>query len=177
MDPSSGPGDVRPSQLERPPGERYGQAPIVVRERPDLGRATLLGASVGIMVALAAALLRSVLDVTVGLLAVAVVGGWIVGAAVRRGAWAGMAHRHSGRPEVLGLVLGALTWILALVLAWVVAMVILPGSERSLLERLGATPFLDWLMPQLGVADLLCLTLAALLGWLGARSAATAAAS
>jgi len=54
-----------------------------------------------------------------------------------------------------------------------VAMAILPGSERSLLERLSATPFIDWLSPQLGLADLMGLVLAALLGWFGARSAAS----
>lgn len=142
-----------------------------------MGRALLLGIGVGVTVALAAAVLRSVLDVTVGLVAVAAVGGWLVGAAVRRGAWAGMAHRRAALPEVLGLVLGALTWLVALVLAWVVSMVILPGSDRTLLERLMATPFLDWLGPQLGLADLLCLTLAAVFGWLGARSAPTTTAT
>jgi len=104
-----------------------------------------------------------------------VAGGWAVGAAVRRGAWAGLPHRASAAPEVLGLLLGAATWIAGLALAWLVAMAILPASERSLIERLAGTPFLDWLGPQLGLADVLGLVLAALLGWFGARSAATVA--
>jgi hypothetical protein len=73
----------------------------------------------------------------------------------------------------MGLLLGALTWVAALVLAWVVAMAILPGSERSIVERLAGTPFLDWLSPQLGLAEPLGLVLAAFLGWVGARSPAT----
>lgn len=129
-----------------------------------------MGAATGAAVALVAALLRSILDVTAGLVALAAVGGWAVGGAVRRGAWAGMPHRASRAPELLGLALGALAWAGALVLAWVVAMAILPGSERSLEERLAGTPFLDWLGPQLGLAELLGLVVAAVLGWFGARS-------
>ena len=170
MDPSAGPGDVRPRHLERPPGERLASPPTRVRERPDLGRALLLGAGAGAGIALAAALLRSILDVTTGLLALAVAGGWLVGAAVRQGAWGGEAHRGSAAPELMGAVLGALTWIVGLVLAWVVALAILPGSERSLAERLAATPFLDWLGPQVGLADLLALLLVTMLGWVAARS-------
>lgn len=145
----------------------------VIREHPDVERGLLLGLTMGIVVALVGALLRSILDITAGLIALAILGGWAVGAAVRRGAWAGLPHRPSASPGLLGLLLGALTWVGALVLAWVVAMAILPGSERSLLERLAATPFPDWLGPQVGLADLLCLALAALLGWVGARSSAT----
>lgn len=132
-----------------------------------------MGIGAALLVAIAGGLLRSVLDVTVGLLALAVAGGWVVGAAVRRGAWGGLAHRASVAPEVLGLVLGAVTWVLVLVVAWVVAMAILPGSERTLLDRLAATPLLDWLAPQLGPADVLSLVLAAGLGWFGARSSAS----
>ena len=174
MDPSAGPGDVRPRHLERPPGERYDTAPPRIRDRPDLARGLLLGAGAGAGVAVAAALLRSILDVTTGLLAVAVAGGWLVGVAVRHGAWGGDPHRASAAPEVMGAALGAGAWIVGLVLAWVVALAILPGSERSLPDRLSAMPFLDWLGPQVGLADLLSLILAAASGWLGARSVAAA---
>lgn len=112
---------------------------------------------------------------TVGLLVVAAAGGWAVGASVRRGAWAGMRHRPSAAPEVMGLLLGAATWVVALVMGWLVAMAILPASARSFGDRLAGTPFLDWLAPQLGLVDLLCLALAAVLGWMGARSGATRA--
>jgi hypothetical protein len=145
-----------------------------VRERPDLPRALLLGLLASGLVALAAGLLRSILDVSTGLLVLAVAGGWAVGAAVRRGAWGGLAHRASTAPEALGLTLGAVGWVAGFVLAWVVALAILPGSERSLADRLTTTPLLDWLAPQLGLADVLALVLAAVFGWYGARSAATA---
>lgn len=175
MDPVSRPGDVPPRHLERPPGDRYRDAPTLVRERPDLVRALALGLAVGCVVAASVALVRSVLDVTAGLLAIAVVGGWAVGAAVRRGAWDGTPHRGSAASELLGLALGSISWVAGLVLAWVVAMALLPGSERTLPERLTGTPFLDWLAPQAGLLDLVSLVLAAVLGWWGARSPGTAA--
>ncbi len=52
-------------------------------------------------------------------------------------------------------------------------MATLPASSRTLPERLVATPFLDWLAPQLGLADVLSLLLFVGFGWFGARSAAT----
>ena len=57
--------------------------------------------------------------------------------------------------------------------AWLVAMTILPGSSRTFTERLAATPFLDWLSPQVGIADLLSLLLFVVFGAIGARSAST----
>jgi hypothetical protein len=36
-------------------------------------------------------------------------------------------------------------------------MALLPGSTRSFFERLAATPFLDWLAPQLGPIEILAL--------------------
>ena len=123
----------------RPPGERYDTAPPPVRERPDLAHALLLGVAAGVCVAIVAALLRSILrHVTTGLLVVAVGGGWVVGAAVRHGAWGGVAHRASAAPESMGAGLGALTWVAGLVLAWVVALAILPGSSARC--RSGSPP-------------------------------------
>lgn len=126
-----------------------------------------------VAVALVYALLRSVLDLTSGLIAVAAGGGWVIGAGVRAGAWGGMAHRASGVPVALAMVLGSVAWVASLLGAWLMAMAILPGSSRSFPERLSATPFLDWLSPQLDVLDLLDLGLLVLLAWVGSRSDTT----
>ena len=138
-----------------------------------MGRALGWGLLVVVVVAVASALLRGILDLSGGAIAVAVGGGWLIGAAVRRGAWGGRAHRPSSGPTLLGAGLGALCWLAGLVGAWVVAMAILPASSRTLPERLAATPFLDWLSPQLGLADVLSLLLFVGFAWFGARSAAT----
>jgi hypothetical protein len=111
---------------------------------------------VALISAVAWAVLKGVLEFP-GALAVAVVGGWLIGEVL----WSVRAH-----PLVAALVAAA-AWALGLVLTWLVAMALLPGSTRSLLERIEATPFLDWLSPQFGwleIAGLLLYVGAALFG-------------
>jgi len=54
-----------------------------------MARAVGLGVSAVVVVALLSALLRGILDLSGGIVAVAVGGGWAIGAAVRQGAWGG----------------------------------------------------------------------------------------
>jgi hypothetical protein len=126
------------------------------------GRAFLIALAVGLLAAVAWATLRSVLDITIGSLVVAALGGWGIGASLRRG----------GLPRWVAAGLAVVAWITALLLAWLVAMAILPGSTRSLAERLEATPFVDWLAPQLGIVEI-----GALVVWVGATLMATRARS
>jgi hypothetical protein len=141
-----------------------------------MARATWYGLGVLLLVAVASSLSRAILDLTTGLIAVAAVGGWAIGAAVRVGAWGGQDHRPSTRPAIAATLLGAVCWVICLVGAWLVAMAILPGSSRSFPDRLAATTFLDWVGPQLVLADFLDLVLFVGLAWVGARSASVLAA-
>lgn len=169
------PGEAIPTQrrLARPPSDRYRRAaPIVVVERPDLLRATLLGGLVGLGVAALSALFWAVLSITAGLLAIAILGGWLIGVAVRTGAWSGRPHRPSRTPLALAAILGVLAWVATLLLAWLVSMAILPGSTRSFPERLAALPFLDWVSPQLEPLDYLRLVLLAGIPWWSAHTTA-----
>jgi hypothetical protein len=142
-------------------------------EHPRMTRGVGLGLVAAVVVAVVCALLRGILDLTTGIIVFAVAGGWAIGAAVRQGAWAGQPHRPSSAPALAGACLGVLCWLAGVAGAWVAAMATLPGSARTLLERLASTPFLDWLAPQIGLADVLSLLLFAGFGWFGARSAAT----
>ena len=144
-------------------------------DRPRLGRGSLYGLVAVLVIAGAAALLRGILDLSGGIIALAVGGGWAIGAAVRRGAWGGQLHRPSSGPGIVAAVLGAGCWLTSLVGAWLVSMAILPASSRSLPDRLITTPFLDWLSPQIGLADMLSLLLFIGFAWFGARSASTRA--
>lgn len=167
------PGDARPPALAQAPGERYRPRSSVPAplERPGLVRGIGLGLLAGLAVAAVSALLRSILDYGVGLLVVAGAGGWLVGAAIRFGAWSGRPHRASRTPELLAALLGLFTWVAGLLGAWLVAMAILPGSSRTFLDRVADTPFLDWVAPQLGVLNVVELLLLVGLAWYGARSA------
>src|SRR5262245_56451432 len=106
-------------------------------------RAIAAALAVGLVAALTWALLRSVLDISVGSLVVAALGGWGIGACLRRAATS----------PVVAALLALGTWVVSLLLAWFVAMAILPGSSRALADRLAETPFLEWVTPQLGAVE------------------------
>jgi hypothetical protein len=157
--PAAEPGESTAGRLGRPPSERYARPEPSLREEPDHLRSLLLGAAAAAITALAWGVLTGVLDVRPGLLVVAVIGGWAIGAAVRWGAWGGAPHLPSSRGPLVAGVLGAGAWLGGLIVAWVVAQALLQGSARSLPERLAATPFLDWLLPQLGILEPIALVL------------------
>jgi hypothetical protein len=163
--------------LSRPPGDRY-LAPVLPSvpplDRPLMGRVLALGSIPVIGYVVLYAVLQGVLDLSAGLLAVSAGGGWLIGAAVRQGAWAGQVHRRSRRPQGAAIALAATAWVGGQVASWVVAMWILPGSTRTFEERLADSPFLDWLGPQLGLLEFLELALLVGLAWYGSRSSAVA---
>src|SRR6187402_1059518 len=110
----------------------------------SLARAIVVALGVGLVAALVWATLRSILDITIGSLVVAALGGWGIGASLRR----------AGASPLLAALLSLAAWLTALLLAWLMAMAILPESARPFLDRLAATPFLDWLVPQLGIVEI-----------------------
>jgi len=114
---------------------------------------------VAALAALAWALLKGILDFGPGLLGVAVVGGWAIGA---------LLWQVRATPLLAGAI-AALAWLLGLVLTWLIAMAILPGSSRTFLERVEGTPFLDWLSPQFGLLEMAGLVLYVLAALYGAR--------
>ncbi len=95
-----------------------------------------------------------------GLLGVAIVGGWAIGALL----W----QVHAS--PLLAAAIAALAWLLGLLLSWLLAMAILPGSSRTFPERIEATPFLDWLAPQFGWVEIAGLLLYLVAALYGARS-------
>ena len=117
--------------------------------------AIALAIAVALLAALAWALLRGVLELGIGLLAVAALGGWSVGAMLRQ------MHRAAG----LAAAIAAGGWFVGLLLTWLVSMAILPGSTRTFLGRVEGTPFLDWLSPQFGLLEV-----AALVVWVSAAA-------
>ena len=133
------------------------------RGRDRLGRlrarspaaAIALAITVALVAAVVWALLRSVLELGIGLFAVAALGGWIVGATLRQ--------MHNAALLAVGIAAGG--WFVGLLLTWLVSMAILPGSTRTFLGRIEGTPFLDWLSPQFGLLEV-----AALVVWVGAAA-------
>jgi hypothetical protein len=167
------PGDTRPRTLAAPPGDRYQPVEIVppeVVEHPDRLRSIALGLASVVPFAIGYGLLRSVLDLSVGTLALSALGGWLIGYAVQWGAWSGRPHRPSGWTAPVAVGIAFLAWVAGLVASWLVALWVLPGSTRTFEERLMDQPLLDWLGPQLGVLELVQLVLLAGVAWVAARS-------
>lgn len=151
------PGERRPPSTAAAPPARRPDGPD--RFRPSslplaLGEAVV----VALLSALAWAFLKGVLEFP-GALAVAVVGGWLIGEIL----WSVRAH-----PAVAAVVSVA-AWLVGLVLTWMTAMALLPESSRTFIERLQSTSFLDWLSPQFGWLETAGLVLYVLSALFGAR--------
>jgi hypothetical protein len=108
------------------------------------------------------AVLRGILELGPTVLAAAAIGGWAIG----------LVLREARAPVLLAAITGLLAWALGLLFSWLLAMALLPGSSRTFPERLAATPFLDWLAPQLGLLEVLGLILLVGLAAWTARPAA-----
>ena len=107
--PEAGPPTPGERRLARPPSERYRtEEPAPGASEDGAGsfaRAVAFGALAAIGVAIAITVLGGVVLVTAGLIAVAALGGWAVGIAVRAGAAGTVA---ADRRAMLGAVLAAL---------------------------------------------------------------------
>ncbi len=102
-----------------------------------------------LLAAAAWALLQGILELTVGLLVVAVVGGWSIGTALR----------PVDHARVAATALAGLAWLAGLVGVWLISMALIEASSRTLLERLQATPFIEWQAPLFGLVEIVGLVL------------------
>lgn len=175
------PGETRPRTLTRPPGERYaatpaggGPASVVKRARtqarPNLMRAGLFGLTATLVIAMLSALLVAILDLGVGLLALAAVGGWLIGATTRVGAWSTAVSLPSWPVRGVAIAFGGLAWVAGLYGAYLLSLLIRPDSSLTFGERLAQSSFGDWLAPQFGVLQILELLLFVGIAWYSARS-------
>lgn len=154
------PGEQRPPDSAAPSPARAGDDGVVGRLRPrSMGVALVQAALVAVLAALAWALLKGILELGIGLLAVAAFGGWLIGA---------ILFQVRAAPLWAALIAG-LAWLGGLVGTWLVSMAILPASSRTFLERLEGTPFLDWLSPQFGLLEMAGLVVFVVAGLYGAR--------
>jgi hypothetical protein len=120
-------------------------------------RAVALGVVAALAVALVYGLAAEAIQLTFGLIVVALVGGYVIGQAVK-----------TRRPAV-ALSIGA--WVVGLVVAYVVAQALLPQASTSLGARLSAAGFVDYLsgLDVMKVVHPLALAATALAAWRGAR--------
>lgn len=164
------PGEAPGARLERPPGERYRRPTEAIVERPAVGRATLAGIGVAFLACVIVELLRAILAFGPGMIVVALLGGWLVGVAVRTLAWGGRRHRPSRRPNVVAALAAAAGWLVAAIAAFVASQALLPASSRTLAERLDPAAFLDLTAQQLSPLEIVVVVLLVSMAAFSART-------
>jgi hypothetical protein len=102
-------------------------------------------------VAVVYGLLWSVIQLHLGLIAVAVMGGWIIGGAVARGAWRKERHFPDIRLRAMAAAFGLLAWIGGAAVGYVLGQVLLPEAVTPVTARISFGGFADYLV---GVYDL-----------------------
>jgi hypothetical protein len=154
------PGERRPTGATSPSAARGPANEPWQRLRPrSAGIAIVEALLVALLAALAWGLLKGILELGVGLLAVAALGGWTIGVVLYQ-------VRLS---PLLAAAIAALAWLAGLVATWLVAMTILPSSSRTFVERIEGTAFIDWLSPQFGLLEVVGLLLFVVAAVYGAR--------
>jgi hypothetical protein len=146
------------------------------REFAELSRRRALhafdwGVAAAIGVALVYGLLWGVVLLQWGLIAIGVMGGWVIGKAVARGAWKGALHPVTRRLHALSAALALLAWFGAAWVAYLSSRALLE-SERTFAQRLGDLTFGQYMTEQYMAAGLIhAIALAALviMGWRSAR--------
>jgi hypothetical protein len=131
----------------------------------DWGAAATLG------IALVYGLLWGVVLLQWGLIAVGIMGGWVIGRAVRTGAWRGVEHPRTLRLQALASVLAGLAWFGAAWVAYLSSRLVLE-SERALADRLSDLTFGQYMNQQYeagGLFHAIALAAMIIMGWRTAR--------
>lgn len=128
----------------------------------DFGALAALGVSVvyGLLWAI---------ELHLGLIAVAVMGGWVIGGAVSHGAWRGALHMPSRRLRLLAAVLGAVAWLGGAFVSYFVNQLVLPQAQTPLLERLSFGGFAEYLTGVYDIVHGIALATLAFFSWRSAR--------
>ena len=138
--------------------------------RPNLVRATLYGVAAALAVAVLIALLVGILDVDVGLLPIAAVGGWAIGTVTRAGAWPTARARPSAAVRAFAIACSVGAWVAGYYGAYLVSLFIRQDSALTFGQRLAQSSFPDWLSPQFGPLHIVELLLFAGIAWYSSRS-------
>jgi hypothetical protein len=102
------------------------------------------GALAALVVAVIYGVLWGAVQLYLGLIAVAVMGGWLIGAGVRRGAWRSGQHLPDVRLRLLSAGLALAAWLGGAFVAWVSSRALLPQSTLDLAERLAELGFTEY---------------------------------
>lgn len=119
-------------------------------DRPNLARALAFGLAAAVGVGLLFAIIVGILDQGLGLIALSLLGGFAVGTAVHRGAWAGRRQVPRRAVPAIAAGLALVAWLAGHFGAYLFSLLLRPDSSLTFAQRLAQSSFGDWLAPQLG---------------------------
>jgi hypothetical protein len=160
--------DVRPTRAAVPRPDDEDQPPATLDRRRALA-AFDLGALAAIGLAVVYGVLWTVFQLELGLIAVAVMGGWVIGGAVSRGAWQGENHLPDLRLRLLAALLGASAWLGAAAFGYIAGQIFLPQSAQPLLDRLSFAGFAEYIAGVYNLVHGIALATLAFFSWRSAR--------
>lgn len=142
---------------------------LVRLDRRRAIRAFDRGAITAVGVGVAYGLLHYPVDLTWGLIAVGIGGGWLIGWAVTAAAWGEDAHLPDRRLKLLGAALGLVSWLVAMFVAYVMGQALLQDATLTLLERLSLEGFGEYVGQTYALYHALALAALTIMAWRTAR--------
>ena len=163
-------GDTRPDRPARrlPQGGTRDGSGEATRSGPRLLRGLAYGLGLGFAFVVGWIILAAILDLSVGLVVLAAVAGWLTGTAVALGAEPGSLRRQRST-VLLAVAVCVGIWFAGTYAAYLTSLAILPSSSLDLLGRMANAPFLEVVGASFIPAGPLELLALVLFGWLGAR--------
>lgn len=129
----------------------------------DWGALAMIGVSIGY------GLLLFPVELSWGLIAVAIAGGWLIGSAVRHGAWRDALHGPARSLQLLAVLLAVVAWFGAFFVAYVAGQLLLPEPAAPLAERLSPAGFAEYLAGTYEFLHAIALAALAFMAWRSAR--------
>lgn len=136
---------------------------------PNIGKATLFGLLAGALVALVYGVLAEIFDLSLGLIVVGLGGGFLIGAAVVRGAFNGRFHLVVPRIRWLAALIGLVSWLAAVLIGYVIGQLLFEGAATPLFDRLSVSGFVEYLNSSLFSPSILGLAAMAFMAWRAAK--------
>jgi hypothetical protein len=141
-------------------------------DRPRAVRGFDYGLLAGLAFAFVYGFMAEPIGLTWGLVAIAFVGGMVVGASVKRGAWSKRPHNPSIRIQLLAALIALGAWIVGLFLAYFFSQAFFPEATTPLLDRVSIAGFSDYfvgLFEQIRLIHAASLAAVAFMAWRWAR--------
>ena len=106
---------------------------------PNIVKGTLFGLLAGALVALVYGVLAEIFDLSLGLVVVGLVGGFLIGAAVVRGAFNGQFHLVVPLIRWLAALIAVVSWLVAVLVGYFFGQLLFEGAVTPLFDRLSVS--------------------------------------